>query len=85
VNVSLPDEWRQDPKQRRLLIITLLCYATGYPIALWLNQPWGWILVTAGGFFLMWLVILIIRRINAKHGAAPPQPTTPDSSTTDQP
>ena len=63
-NVRLPDELRPDAKQRRLLIITLACYATGYPIALWLNQPWGWILVTAGGFFLLWLVVTVIRRIN---------------------
>ena len=65
-NVPLPDELRPDSKQRRLLIITLACYATGYPIALWLNQPWGWILVTAGGFFLMWLIISVVRRINGR-------------------
>ena len=63
----------------------LLCYATGYPIALWLNQPWGWILVTAGGFFLVWLVILIIRRINTTSTNAPAQSTPPESSTSDQP
>ena len=66
VSVSTSNELRPDPKQRRLLIITLACYATGYPIALWLNQPWGWILVTAGGFFLMWLIISVVRRINGR-------------------
>ena len=66
VNVPLPYELRPDSKQQRLLIITLACYATGYPIALWLNQPWGWILVTAGGFFLLWLVVTVIRRINGR-------------------
>ena len=85
MNVSLPNEWRPDQKQRRLLIITLLCYATGYPIALWLNQPWGWILVTAGGFFLMWLVVLFIRRINAKSDGTPMQSQAADSPTSEQP
>ena len=67
------------------MIITLLCYATGYPIALWLNQPWGWILVTAGGFFLMWLVVLVIRRINTTSNSTPDHSTPSESSTSDQP
>ena len=68
--MPLPDELRPDNTQRRLLIVTLACYAIGYPIALGLNQSWGWILVTAGGFFLFWLVLITVRRFNAS--AEPP-------------
>lgn len=68
--VALPKELRPDAKQRRLLAVTIACYATGYPIALGLNQPWGWILVTVGGIFLFWLILVTIRRING-HGEPP--------------
>ena len=70
--VALPEELRPNRQQWRLLIITLACYATGYPIALGLDQAWGWILVTVGGFFLIWLLLITIRRMNS---AGDPPPT----------
>ena len=73
--VALPEELRPNRQQWRLLAITLVCYATGYPIALGLDQAWGWILVTVGGFFLIWLLLITVRRINA--GGKPPESDQP--------
>jgi hypothetical protein len=75
---------RPDSKQRRLLIITVLCYGTGYPIALWLNQPWGWILVTAGGVFLAWLLVLVVRRLTGPETPTGSRASDPDTPSDDQ-
>jgi hypothetical protein len=46
-------------------VLSALCYALGYPIALVGNSPWGWLLVTLGGVLLVVLLWLTIRRIDA--------------------
>ena len=45
-------------------VASALCYALGYPIALGLDSPWGWLLVTLGGVLLAALLVVTIRRID---------------------
>jgi ABC-type enterobactin transport system permease subunit len=54
--------------QTRLGIAVLLCYAIGYPVALVVDSPVGWVFVTLGGIFLLLLGIVTVRRI---HGTPP--------------
>lgn len=46
-----------------LLVLTLLCYAIGYPIALAGHSAFGWILVFLGGPLLIAVLVLVIRRV----------------------
>jgi hypothetical protein len=54
--------------QARLGIAVLLCYAIGYPVALVVDSPLGWVFVTLGGIFLLLLGVVTVRRI---HGTPP--------------
>jgi ABC-type enterobactin transport system permease subunit len=56
------------PAQARLGIAVLLCYSIGYPVALVVDSPVGWVFVTLGGIFLLVLGIVTVRRI---HGTPP--------------
>jgi hypothetical protein len=55
---------RPNKTQVRLFLASAVCYALGYPIALAADQPWGWLLVTLGGVFLLWLGVVTIRRVD---------------------
>ena len=63
---------RPDRTQGRLIVATVLAYAVGYPLALVGGWAVGWILVTLGGFLLMGLGLVTIRRIQR---AGPSEPT----------
>jgi hypothetical protein len=54
--------------QKALIVAVVLSYAVGYPIALIVDSSFGWVLVTLGGFFLVALGIVTVRRI---HRASP--------------
>lgn len=41
-----------------------ICYGVGYPLGLIANSVVGWFLVTLGGFFLVALGTVIVRRIH---------------------
>ena len=63
-DVRLRDSARPTRTQVVLAGSSALCYALGYPIALVGNSPWGWLLVTLGGFLLVALLVITIRRID---------------------
>ena len=63
-DVRLRDAARPTRTQTVLGVASLLCYALGYPIALGLDSPWGWLLVTLGGVLLAALLVVTIRRID---------------------
>jgi len=42
----------------------LLCYGIGYPLALIGRSPFGWLLVTLGGVFLIALGIITVPRLH---------------------
>lgn len=56
---------RLAPRQRTLLLATVLCYLVGYPLALTVAPAVGWTLVTIGGLFLLGLGVVTIRRIHS--------------------
>jgi len=62
--VRLRDSARPTRAQTSLGVASGLCYALGYPIALGLDSPWGWLLVTLGGVLLAALLVITIRRID---------------------
>jgi len=62
--VRLRDVARPTRAQTILGVGSALCYALGYPIALGLDSPWGWLLVTLGGVLLAALVVVTVRRID---------------------
>jgi len=47
-------------------LLALLAYGVGYPVALIGGSSVGWVLVTLGGFFLLALGVVTIRRINRR-------------------
>jgi hypothetical protein len=61
---------RDDPAARRsrrtrvLVVVTALCYAIGYPLALGAHSNVGWIFVGLGGPFLIALLITVIQRVH---------------------
>jgi len=55
--------FRPDRPQLVLGLLSALCYAIGYPVALIANSPFGWVLVTLGGFLLFALIFMTVRRI----------------------
>jgi len=46
-----------------LVCASALCYAVGYPLALISGSFAGWILVTVGGVFLLWLGATVVSRL----------------------
>lgn len=48
-----------------LVAATALCYAIGYPLALFGKSSLGWVLVTVGGPLLAAVVWLVIRRVQS--------------------
>ena len=55
---------RPDRPQLVLGLATVLAYAVGYPLALVVGSPYGWVLVTVGGFLLLAFGVVTIRRIH---------------------
>jgi hypothetical protein len=47
-----------------LAVVTALCYAVGYPVALLGHSNIGWVLVTLGGVLLVALAVLLIRHVH---------------------
>lgn len=47
-----------------LLLAALVCYAVGYPLALWGSSSLGWVLVALGGPFLFAVGALLVRRLH---------------------
>ncbi|MEO7069379.1 MAG: hypothetical protein ABI131_02695 [Nostocoides sp.] len=69
-----PDgQLRPDPTQWRLILATALAYAVGYPLALVGGSPIGWVLVALGGVLLMWLGVVMIKRIQRSGPSRPPE------------
>ena len=68
--------------QVSLGVASALCYATGYPLALVADSPWGWLLVTLGGVLLAGLVVVTVRRIDrsSRSRAADESAATPTGS-----
>jgi hypothetical protein len=62
--VQLRETARPTRTQTTLGVASAVCYATGYPIALVADSPWGWLLVTLGGVLLATLVVVTVRRID---------------------
>ena len=48
------------------MVLALLAYGIGYPVAIIGHSSIGWGLVTLGGLFLLALGIVTIRRINQR-------------------
>lgn len=55
-----------------LLVTTVACYGTGYPLALWGHSDAGWILVFLGGPLLLVLGVRTVRLLH--RSTAPPSP-----------
>ena len=55
---------RPTPVQWVLGVATVLAYAVGYPVALVGGSPFGWVLVTLGGFLLLAFGVVTVRRIH---------------------
>ena len=62
--MQLRETARPTRSQVTLGVTSALCYAAGYPLALVLDSPWGWLLVTLGGVLLAALVVVTVRRID---------------------
>ncbi|MGZ4687365.1 hypothetical protein [Oryzihumus sp.] len=56
--------FRPDRAQPVLGVATVLAYAVGYPLALVVGSPFGWVLVTLGGFLLLAFGVVTIQRIH---------------------
>lgn len=56
--------FRPDRAQVVLGVFTVVAYAVGYPLALVAGSPFGWVLVSLGGVFLLTLGVVTIRRIH---------------------
>ena len=74
---------RDLPADRRrtlwlLLVATVACYGTGYPLALWGHSNAGWVLVFLGGPLLLTLGVLTIRLVH-RNTDPPLTPEAPDS------
>jgi hypothetical protein len=58
---------RRIPATRTQLLLgaaMLVCYAVGYPVAIFAHSVIGWVFVTIGGVFLFALGAVTIRRID---------------------
>ena len=62
--MSRSGPFRPDRAQAVLGLATVLAYAVGYPLALMVGSPFGWVLVTLGGVFLLALGVVTVRRIH---------------------
>jgi hypothetical protein len=78
VPVGLPRLPRLEPRQRSLLLATVLCYLLGYPLALTVAPAIGWTLVMIGGLFLLSLGFVTIRRVHTD--SVEPDDGVPSSS-----
>jgi hypothetical protein len=67
--MSTPGLPRMSATQRALAIATALCYAVGYPVALFAQPAVGWTLVSLGGIFLFALGVVTIRRLHRSAGS----------------
>ena len=47
-----------------LSLLTVLCYAVGYPLALIGHSPLGWVFVALGGPLLIATGVIVIRRLH---------------------
>lgn len=68
------------PRRRTLwllLIATVACYGTGYPLALWGHTDVGWVLVFLGGPLLLTLGVLTVRLLH-RSTAVPPTANATD-------
>lgn len=74
-----PGQSRLAPRQRSLLIATVLCYLVGYPLALTVAPAIGWTLVMLGGLFLLSLGVVTIRRVHAESGRSAEEMSGPSS------
>jgi ABC-type enterobactin transport system permease subunit len=52
------------PLQIRLGLATLVSYAIGYPVAIIAHAAVGWVFVSIGGVFLLWLIVVTVRQID---------------------
>ena len=50
--------------QKWLVVVTVLCYAVGYPLGIVLDSAFGWVLVSLGGLGLLALGVVTVRRVN---------------------
>lgn len=48
-------------RMRVLGTICAACYVVGYPLAIWGDSGWGWVLVWVGGLFLIALGVIVVR------------------------
>lgn len=62
--VTTGERVRPDRNQTILAVAMLVCYAVGYPVAIFGHSPIGWGFVMLGGVFLFLLLLITIRRIN---------------------
>ena len=74
--MTLPETAALAARRRRtlwlLLVATVACYGTGYPLALWGHSAAGWVLVFLGGPLLLTLGVLTVRLL---HRSSAPPPT----------
>ena len=54
-----------------LVVLTVLCYAIGYPLALIGHSALGWVFVALGGPLLIATGIVVIRRVHISIDAGP--------------
>ena len=54
---------REERALKILLVLTALCYALGYPVAIIGHSAAGWVLVFLGGPLLIAVLVLVIRRV----------------------
>lgn len=52
---------RERQRMRVLGTICAACYVVGYPLAIWGDSGWGWVLVWVGGLFLIALGVIVVR------------------------
>ena len=50
--------------EMQLATTAAACYAVGYPLALWGQSSFGWVLVALGGPFLFAAGVLLVRRLH---------------------
>lgn len=60
----MADPDRLTSRTRILGVLTVSCYAIGYPIALGAHSKVGWIFVGLGGPFLIALLVTVVQRVH---------------------
>ena len=60
----MADRDRLTRRMKILVVVTALCYAVGYPVALGAHSNVGWIFVGLGGPFLIALLITVVQRVH---------------------